>query len=67
MVDARGYVCPMPVVLVQKEVKAHSPACLEVLVDNQCAVENVTRYSDNCGYQVSVEAQGKDFLLKLSK
>ena len=41
-VDARGYSCPMPVVMVQKAVKADVPATLEVLVDNQCSVENVT-------------------------
>ncbi len=67
MVDARGYLCPMPVVMVQKEVKAHAPAQLEVMVDNQCAVENVTRFGRSQGYQVSVAEQGADFLLTLQK
>lgn len=67
MVDARGYLCPMPVVMVQKEVKAHAPAQLEVMVDNQCAVENVTRFGRSQGYQVSVVEQGADFLLTLQK
>lgn len=67
MIDARGYMCPMPVVMVQKEVKAHSPASLEVLVDNQCAVENVTRFGVSKGYQVSAEPQGRDFLLRMVK
>ena len=67
MVDARGYVCPMPVVMVQKEIKAHNPDSLEVMVDNQCSVENVTRFASGRGYQVSVEANGQDFLLKLTK
>ena len=31
-VDARGFSCPMPVVMVQKAVKSGSPAALEVLV-----------------------------------
>ena len=35
-VDARGFACPMPVVMVQKEVKASAPAELEVLVDDKC-------------------------------
>ena len=38
MIDARGYSCPMPVVMVQKEVKANAPQTLEVLVDDPCAV-----------------------------
>ena len=67
MIDARGYSCPMPVVLVQKEVKSGAPAELEVLVDNECSVENVTRFGGSCGYQVSVAPQGRDFLLRLTK
>ena len=38
MVDARGYSCPMPVVMVQKEVSRSAPDQLEVLVDDRCAV-----------------------------
>lgn len=67
MIDARGYACPMPVLMVQKEVKKNNPAALEVLVDNQCAVENVTRFGQKQGYQVSYESEGEDFRLKLSK
>ena len=57
----------MPVVMVQKEVKKRAPAALEVLVDNRCAVDNVSRFAANQGYAVQVEEQGADFLLKLSK
>ncbi len=67
MVDARGYSCPMPVIMVQKEVKKNAPERLVVMVDNQCAVENVTRFAKNSGYQVSVCAQGEDFQLILNK
>lgn len=67
MVDARGFSCPMPVVMVQKEVKASAPAQLEVLVDDKCAVENVTRFAEGQGYSVSVEKDGGDFRLTLKK
>ncbi len=67
MVDARGLSCPMPVVMVQKAIKKDAPAALEVLVDNRCAVENVTRFAKNSGYQVASEKDGTDFRLKLSK
>lgn len=42
MVDARGLACPMPVVMVQKEVKKSNPAELTVLVDNQCTIERIS-------------------------
>lgn len=68
MIDARGLACPMPVVMVQKAVKDGTPGELEVLVDNQCAVENITRYASNQGYQVAVqELDGEEFSLKLTR
>lgn len=67
MVDARGLSCPMPMVMVQKEVNKNSPAELTVLVDNQCAVENVSRFAGSQGYKVSVKADGDDFTLTLTK
>lgn len=67
MVDARGYACPMPVVMVQKEVKANQPTELEVLVDNRCALENVTRFANNQGYSVTSSQDGEDFRLILTK
>ena len=67
MIDARGYICPMPVVMVQKEVRANAPGSLEVMVDNQCAVENVTRFGSSQGYQVDSAPEGADFRLHLHK
>lgn len=60
MIDARGYSCPMPVVMVQKEVKKSEPDTLEVLVDDPCAVENITRFASNNGYEASSRPTGDD-------
>ena len=49
MVDARGYLCPMPVVMVQKALEAEHPDTLEVLVDNETAVENIKRFAAHSG------------------
>ena len=38
-----------------------------VLVDNVVAKENVSRFVMHQGYQVNVEEQGDDFLLKITK
>ena len=67
MIDARGLACPMPVVMVQKAVKGKDPDTLEVVVDNQCSVENVTRFAKNSGYQVTVSDYEGDFKLVLKK
>ena len=67
MIDARGLSCPMPVVMTQKAVQKDAPASLEVLVDAQVAVENITRYAQSQGYKTAVEVQGPDFKLTLTK
>ena len=67
MIDARGYACPMPVLMVQKELKKNAPAALEVLVDDPCAVDNITRFAGNNGYQITSAPQGEDYLLILRK
>lgn len=67
MVDARGYSCPMPVVMVQNELKKNAPATLEVLVDSQTCVENVTRFGEKQGYAVTCVAEGEDFRLTLKR
>ena len=66
-VDARGFACPQPVIMAQKAIKADAPGELEVLVDNKCAVENVTRFGESRGYAVSVAQEGTDFRLTLKK
>ena len=68
MVDARGLLCPMPVVLVQKELRRSEPDELEVLVDDPCAVGNITRFGSSKGYQVASEKlDGGEFRLTLRK
>ena len=67
MVDARGYLCPMPVIMVQKEVKENAPVTLEVLVDDECAKENVTRFGKSQGYNVAVEDTDDGFKLTFTK
>lgn len=63
MVDARGYLCPMPVVMVQNAIKKDQPATLEILVDNETAVENIKRFAAHSGYQAASREDGDDYCL----
>lgn len=67
MVDARGLLCPMPVIMVQKEVKDNAPDTLEVLVDDMCAKENVTRFATSQGYKVEVQESDDGYKLICTK
>lgn len=67
MVDARGYSCPRPVMMVEEEYKKNNPNTMEVLVDNKVAEKNVTNYAESIGYKVTHEKEGRDFKLILNK
>ena len=67
MIDARGLNCPLPVVMVQKEVKKNAPKELQVQVESMVCVENITRFAHLKGYEVSVQEDKGEFVLTLSK
>lgn len=65
-IDARGRPCPQPVLMTKKAVD-EGAASISVLVDNEGAVQNVTRFAEKEGYSVKVEKEGSDFKLILTK
>ena len=66
IVDARGLLCPEPVVRTQRAVKDGLDE-LTVLVDAQAAKENVTRFAESRGYTVSVQQEWLDYTLSLHR
>ncbi len=54
-VDARGLVCPQPVLETKKVLDAGAPTDFLVLVDNATSRENVARFARNQGCVVEVE------------
>ena len=66
LVDAMGKLCPEPVVMTKAEL-AKGTAELEVLVDNDIAVSNVTRLLSSQGFSVEVERNGDERKLKAKK
>jgi selenium metabolism protein YedF len=67
LLDARGLACPAPVLLTKDAVEKQTPDQLEILVDNEAARENVTRFLGSKNYAVSAVAQGSDYRLKAQR
>lgn len=65
-VDARGLVCPQPVILVKNALK-DKPEDIKVLVDNVAALENVTRYATAMKYFVEKVNNGDEYILNIRK
>jgi selenium metabolism protein YedF len=53
ILDARGWVCPKPVIETRKALQTDIP--LTVIVDNKAAKENVSRLAVKLGFQIQVE------------
>ena len=59
--DARGLSCPAPVLMAKKAVEKDTLDALEVLVDNEAAKQNVSRFLSSQKYSVSTMPEGTDF------
>ena len=56
MIDCRGMACPLPVVNAKRAAEELSAGdVLTVLVDNEIAVQNLTRFGEHKGFTVTAE------------
>ena len=59
-VDARGQQCPIPVVQTKRAIQALGGSGeVEVLVDNEIAVQNLTKMAEQKGYGIVAEKSGE--------
>ena len=60
IIDCKGMACPLPVVNAKKASEEMGPGdVLTVLVDNEIAVQNLTRFAEHKGFTVSAEKKGE--------
>ena len=60
IIDCKGMACPLPVVNAKKASEEMGPGDqLTVLVDNEIAVQNLTRFAEHKGFTVSAEKKGE--------
>lgn len=68
IVDAKGLKCPMPLILTKRALlEAGQEETLEILIDNDISVKNVTRFLEEHQMTVSTEKQGALYRLTVSK
>ncbi|OQY38662.1 MAG: hypothetical protein B6226_03335 [Candidatus Cloacimonetes bacterium 4572_65] len=67
-IDARGEICPKPVIMTKNAIEDKTINQLEIIVDNPAAKENVVRFSQNFGFEVKdVVEKGKDFHILINR
>ncbi|MCR4963267.1 MAG: sulfurtransferase TusA family protein [Firmicutes bacterium] len=67
MIDARGYSCPMPVMMVKKELDSHPDGKIEVMVDSRCSRDNIEIFAKSRGYSMEAVEEDGDYHLTLHK
>lgn len=66
VLDARGLSCPEPVIMIRKAMTSGEDS-YTIVVDNLTSRENVTRYANHQGYQVTVEENAGEYTLSIRK
>jgi len=61
-IDLKGLSCPSPVIETKKIVETTGATELRIELDTGAPYENVSRFLESCGYRVSTEQEGKDWL-----
>lgn len=67
VIDCRGMKCPKPVIMTKKEIENMDEGILEVIVDNDAAKENVSKYAKSIGLNSSIEEKDGFFSIKINK
>lgn len=66
VVDARGLNCPEPVILTKRAMAENQGTELTTIVNNDAALENVSKLARSQGYNLEVETRGEDHYLHMT-
>ena len=67
-VDARGQLCPKPVIMTKKELDNLPNGILTTIVDNEVAKDNVSKLAASYGYSFTVDkSNDKDYYITITK
>lgn len=65
--ECQGLPCPQPVLKCKEAIESQLPATISIIVDNEAAKENVSRFMYTQGYDSSIESRGDDFVISGTK
>lgn len=65
--DCKGMACPQPVLRCKRCVDEDNPDAMEIVVDNEAARQNVSRFLENQGYSVESTREDEFFRITASR
>lgn len=67
LIDARGEVCPKPVIIAEEALSKISEGIVEILVDNEASVKNLTRFANKNGFYTENVKEDNYWRVKIVK
>lgn len=67
LIDARAQACPKPMMMAEEALSGIGEGVVEVLVDNETAVMNLTWFANKNSFHVESEKEGKDWRVRIAK
>lgn len=65
-IDCRGMSCPLPVLETKKALEKMTGNALVTIVDNRAALENVSQFARNAGYEVATEEKDGHYYITIT-
>jgi selenium metabolism protein YedF len=62
-IDCRGLACPAPVLQTKEILENEHPALIKVMVDNEAAKQNVSRFLQSRSFETDIREEGTDFYI----
>ena len=67
-IDAKGKTCPLPLIMTKKAIsEAAQDETLEILVDNEISMKNVSRFLEDNGMKINIETKGSVYHIYVNK
>lgn len=67
LLDCTKLECPMPVIKAKQELEKDGEMLLDVIVDNEIAVQNLKKLANSMGYKSSSKKQDENFCVSIEK
>jgi len=65
-IDTRGLSCPAPAVMTIEEIEKGNTN-FDILIDNECSKENISRILKKYGYEKEEIIEGEDTIFRVKK
>jgi len=66
-IDCRGLTCPQPVINTKQALEKMERGQVRVIVDNEAARDNVTRFANSQGFEVNIAREEAGYVLIIEK